>query len=162
MKTRNTIIITIVIIFIFIIVDVFLLSKKEALEATRKDTAPAQENLATDAEKQVVNTNVNTPGIYEIYSPEKITWAKDKKVILFFKASWCPTCRAVDADIKMHLATIPHNVAILEVDYDTTKELKQRYGVTYQHTFVQVDENGRMLAKWSGSPTLNALLEEIK
>lgn len=24
------------------------------------------------------------------------------------------------------------------------------YGVTYQHTFVQIDENGDALAKWNG------------
>ena len=36
---------------------------------------------------------------------------------------------------------------------DTETALRQRYGVTVQHTFVQVDPKGDQLAKWSGSST---------
>ncbi len=101
-------------------------------------------------------------GTYEDYTASKLAWAKDGKVILFFKASWCPTCQAVDKDILAHLGNIPSKTYILKVDYDTSAELKKKYGVTYQHTFVQVDANGTMIKKWSGSPTLTALTAEIK
>lgn len=47
------------------------------------------------------------------------------------------------------------------VDYDDSDDLKIRYGVTYQHTLVQVDENGKQLKKWSGSPTLEELKSEV-
>ncbi len=101
-------------------------------------------------------------GSYEVYSPEKLAWAKDGKVVLFFKASWCPTCKAVDVDIKANLSNIPKGTHILEVDYDKSSELKKKYGITYQHTFVQVDQGGAQLVKWSGSPTLASLLTNIK
>lgn len=101
-------------------------------------------------------------GVYGVYSPEKIALAQTENVVLFFKANWCPSCRAVDADIKANLSKIPSKLNILEVDYDTATALKQKYGVTYQHTFVQVDANGNMLKKWSGSPTLSALVAEVK
>ena len=97
-----------------------------------------------------------------MYAPEKLAWAKEGKVVLFFKASWCPTCKAVDADIKAHLAAIPAGTHILEVEYDNSTELKKKYGVTYQHTFVQVDSNGTQITKWAGSPTLVSLLTNIQ
>jgi thiol-disulfide isomerase/thioredoxin len=101
-------------------------------------------------------------GTYETYSPEKLSLAKVGKVVLFFKASWCPTCKAVDSDILARLTTIPSATHILIVDYDASKDLRKKYGVTYQHTFVQVDATGTMIKKWSGSPTLASLVAEIK
>lgn len=101
-------------------------------------------------------------GQYVAYDRAKLAFAKEGKVVLFFRASWCPTCRALDADIKANLSQIPKNVLILDVDYDKSAELKKEYGVTYQHTLVQVDADGKMLAKWSGSEGLTALLAQVK
>jgi hypothetical protein len=50
----------------------------------------------------------------------------------------------------------------LKVDYESSTELKKKYGVTYQHTLVQVDAQGNMITKWSGGNTLESLLEKIK
>ena len=101
-------------------------------------------------------------GSYELYDASKIAMAETGKVVLFFKASWCPTCRALDADIKANLSAIPGGVTILEVDYDKSGDLKQKYGVTMQHTLVQVDAKGNLIAKWSGGNTLAAVTEKIK
>ena len=102
-------------------------------------------------------------GSYEAYSPDKVAMASSlHHVVLFFRAGWCPTCRAVDADIKANLAKIPSSLTILDVNYDNSTALKQKYGVTYQHTFVQVDKDGNLIKKWSGSPTLSALVAEVK
>ncbi len=101
-------------------------------------------------------------GSYESYSPEKVARASvNNNVVLFFRASWCPTCRAVDADIRNNLSKIPENLTILDVNYDNSTVLKQKYGVTYQHTFVQVDKDGNLIKKWSGSPTLSLLVSEV-
>ena len=102
-------------------------------------------------------------GSYEAYEPEKVALASaTHDVVLFFRASWCPTCRAVDSDIKANLGKIPSSLTILDVNYDNSASLKQKYGVTYQHTFVQVDKDGNLIKKWSGSPTLSALVTEVK
>jgi thiol-disulfide isomerase/thioredoxin len=101
-------------------------------------------------------------GTYEAYSPEKLALAEKGKVVLFFRASWCPTCRSLDADIKAHLSAIPEGVTILDVDYDNSTALKQKYGVTMQHTLVQVDAKGTLIAKWTGSPTLAGIVSNIK
>lgn len=101
-------------------------------------------------------------GSYESYSPDKLALAEKGKVVLFFRASWCPTCRTLDASIRSNLGAIPEGVAILDVDYDNSTALKQKYGVTYQHTLVQVDASGGQIAKWSGSPTLADLVSRIQ
>jgi thiol-disulfide isomerase/thioredoxin len=101
-------------------------------------------------------------GTYEAYAPEKIAMAATGKVVLFFRAGWCPTCRAVNADIISNANNIPPNTTILDVNYDTSAALKKKYGVTMQHTFVEVDAQGALIKKWTGSPTLAALVSEIK
>lgn len=149
-----------------------MMEEKEVMEQKmmmEKDTMNSGDSMMKDdttmkkdesmAEK---DTMMMGKGSYEVYSPEKLAWAKDGKVVLFFKASWCPTCKVVDVDIKSNLSAIPKDTYILEVNYDNSSELKKKYGVTYQHTFVQVDENGAQIAKWSGSPTLASLLTNIK
>lgn len=101
-------------------------------------------------------------GTYEAYAPEKIAKAETGKVVLFFHASWCPTCRALDGDIKAHLSAIPENVTILDIDYDKSDALKQKYKVTTQHTLVEVDAKGNQIKQWKGSPTLATLVGEIQ
>lgn len=103
-----------------------------------------------------------TKGSYEPYAPEKLAKADGGKVVLFFRASWCPTCHALDADIRSHSSDIPGDLTILDVDYDNATALKQKYGVTVQHTLVQVDAHGNQLAKWIGSPTLADLATQVR
>ncbi|MBY0310267.1 thioredoxin family protein [Patescibacteria group bacterium] len=101
-------------------------------------------------------------GNYLVYAEEKLAMAQTGKVVLFFKAGWCPSCRALDSDIKAKVTTIPTGLTILEVDYDTATALKQKYGVTTQHTLVQVDEKGTLLKKWSGGATLASISAEVQ
>lgn len=100
-------------------------------------------------------------GRYVDYFPQEYQENAGKRRVLFFKATWCPTCNAADIDFGTNLSQIPKDVVILKVDYDREAQLKQRYGVTYQHTFVQVDRAGNELAKWNGGAT-DALLANIK
>ena len=106
--------------------------------------------------------DMSNSGQYIPYSPDKLALAETGKVVLFFRAPWCPTCRALDRDIRANLDDIPEGVVILDTDYDSSTALKQKYGVTYQHTLVQVDATGNQVAKWTGSDTLSELLSNIK
>lgn len=134
--------------------DIGMMEKKEA---TIKDDA-TKTNSMTDK-----NNTMMKAGSYEAYTPEKVMLASTTHdVVLFFRANWCPTCKAVDVDIKANLSKIPSSLSILDVNYDDSIALKKKYGVTYQHTFVQVDKNGNLIKKWSGSPTLAALIVEVK
>ncbi|PIR75574.1 MAG: hypothetical protein CO030_03775 [Candidatus Magasanikbacteria bacterium CG_4_9_14_0_2_um_filter_42_11] len=109
------------------------------------------------------DTTMMIKGSYEAYAPEKIALASaDHDVVLFFHASWCPTCKSANDDITAHLTNIPDSLTLLKTDYDTETALKKTYGVTYQHTFVQVDAKGNMIKKWSGSPTLASIVGEVQ
>jgi len=124
----------------------------------------AQDKVMAEKKEELQDKEVMMKaGSYEAYAPEKVALASSTHaVVLFFRASWCPTCRAADADIKANLSKIPESLTILDVNYDDSAALKQKYGVTYQHTFTQVDKDGNLIKKWSGSPTLSALVAEVK
>ncbi len=99
-------------------------------------------------------------GAYIDYNSDKLALAKTGDVVLFFYASWCPTCQAADANFLK--STLPSGLFILKVDYDLSPELKKKYGVTYQHTFVQVDEKGNMIKKWSSSTRVNEVVAQVQ
>lgn len=81
-------------------------------------------------------------------------------VVLFFAADWCPTCQETTKNLEADPAAIPAGLAIVRVDYDNSDELKQKYGITTQHTFVQVDADGNEVAKWTGSLTADEIAEQ--
>ncbi len=136
-------------------------SEADAMGQAQETSGGMVEDEGAMTEKKDETAMMNK-GSYETYAPEKLAKAHEGDVVLFFRASWCPTCRTLDADIRRNVNAIPAGVTILDVDYDSFKELKAKYGVTYQHTLVQVDANGNLIAKWSGSPTLSSLLSNIK
>ena len=138
--------------------------KKMAEEKAMMEKKAMEEKEVVGKDGATTKTDVMMKaGSYEVYAPEKVALASaSHDVVLFFRASWCPTCRAVDTDIKANLSKIPSDLTILDVNYDDSTALKQKYSVTYQHTFVQVDKDGNQIKKWSGSPTLSTLVAEIK
>jgi thiol-disulfide isomerase/thioredoxin len=107
-------------------------------------------------------SEMSLSGSYETYTESKLAKAENGKVVLFFRASWCPSCRTLDSDIKANKAMIPAGLTILDIDYDQATALKQKYGVTTQHTLVQVDAKGEMLNKWSGGATLASVVTNLK
>jgi len=138
-------------------------------QSVDNDTLPDTSRPTTD-DSDVADTTrpadgVTPPaviaGAYDVYTPEKAGQADEGPVVLFFKATWCPSCQALDADIKENLEDIPENVTILEVDYDEYTDLRKQYGVTTQHTLVQIDENGDAIQKWSGGSTLDTVLAKL-
>jgi thiol-disulfide isomerase/thioredoxin len=75
----------------------------------------------------------------------------DQKKVLFFHASWCPICKSIDEDITSDTSQIPSGTSFIKTDFDTSTELRQKYGVTTQYTFVQIDNNGNEIAQWSAT-----------
>ena len=114
------------------------------------------------AEKEAMMEK-NTTGKYVDYSPTALAEAtkNNGKAVLFFWASWCPDCKASNANFLANLDKIPQNVTILKTNYDTEKALKTKYGVTYQHTFIQVDGAGNQIGRWNGGSIVE-LISNIK
>lgn len=82
------------------------------------------------------------------------------KVVYFFNASWCSTCKVARDNFEASLTEIPADLTIVLVDFDDSQDLRVAYGVTIQHTFVQIDDNGGLLNKWSGSTTIDDLVSQ--
>lgn len=87
---------------------------------------------------------------YLPYTRAAFDAARGMKRVLFFHATWCPSCRGTDADIMKKLGEIPGNVMIFKADYDKETALKKQYGIVSQHSFVLTDSSGKALKKWSG------------
>ena len=93
------------------------------------------------------------------YEGDKDTYAGND-VVLFFNASWCSTCKEARENLEADPAAIPAGLTIVKVDFDDSDELRQKYGVTVQHTFVQIDSDGNELAKWNGSVTADEIASQ--
>ena len=102
-------------------------------------------------------TTQKKSGTYTAYSASESDNKKSQNRILFFNASWCPTCKSLVKNINANSDGISPGVAILSVDYDANPDLKRQYGVTYQHTFVKIDGEGKLLSKTSGLDTVEEI-----
>jgi thioredoxin 1 len=136
-------------------------------EVVQKDDTIQEDEMMKKEETEMMDEEIEKSdlmmkGSYEAYSPEKLARAETGDVVLFFHASWCPSCRSLNSDIEKNISSIPEGLSILKVDYDKETELKKKYGITYQHTLVQVDKGGDLIKKWSGSPTLTSLVSQIQ
>lgn len=103
------------------------------------------------------------PGVYQDYSAEAVADTSYETTILFFHASWCPECRAFDEAIQDQ--GVPDGVQILKTDYDTEQDLKEKYGITIQSSFVKVDPDGNELSKWVGygeDRSVDTILEQLE
>lgn len=104
---------------------------------------------------------------YVPFSPTALSQAAGSRRVLFFYANWCPTCKPADADFTANAAQLPSDVTLIRVNYNDTetdqaeKDLAKKYGVTYQHTYVQIDAEGNEITKWNGGQ-MKELLERIK
>lgn len=124
-------------------------------EEMREDT-PSEETegmMIKDGEDDLNGDD----GSYQAYSPDVLMNGRTN--VLFFHAPWCPTCKKADASLTAWYAANTYPRSIYKVDYDTETELKGRYGVVYQHTFVLVDGEGKALTVLPG-PT-DAQIQEL-
>lgn len=97
---------------------------------------------------------------YDQYQASKDKYA-DSKVVLFFNAKWCPDCRAINEALTSDPGKIPAGTTVVSVDYDQHADLRQRYGVTMQHTFVQINSSGDKVRQWASTST-DGLLKELQ
>ncbi len=169
MKSTN-IIITIIIL-VLIGGGIYVLNNNTGTESMIKDEMPG-ETMMMEKDATMSSTSETMMkkddtmimvkgGSYEAYSPEKLANAEKGNVVLFFRAGWCQTCRTVDADIKANIKNIPPNLTILDIDFDKSSDLKKKYGVTTQHTFVQLDSKGKF-KKWIGGSTLDSVVDQVE
>ncbi len=106
------------------------------------------------------NSLSDNAGTYEEYDAAKI--AANDGALLFFHASWCPSCRVLDKALTEDADKIPSGLAILKLDYDEETELKKKYAVVGQHTLVQVDKDGNKVTMWRGANSLDEVIAKLQ
>lgn len=115
----------------------------------------------SDVETKAEVTPSNSPGKYLAYEDVSLA-SLEGDIVLDFYASWCPSCRKLESDINNSLSDIPADLNIIVVNYDKETALKTKYGVTKQHTLVQVDQQGNLIKKWSGGSTLESIVANVE
>lgn len=131
-----------------------LVSDTDDTSTFRQDTANGQQDEQPSADE------LTPGGRYTDYSAEAVAETEGRKW-LFFHAPWCPQCRALEADIFNR--GVPEGLTIFKVDFDTSTQLKQQYGVTLQTTVVEIDDEGNEVGKFTAynDPSLGAVLNAL-
>jgi thiol-disulfide isomerase/thioredoxin len=115
-----------------------MFAQQKPAQAPRTDQSPSANT--------VVSPTTAVTGRYISYSPELVKASNYTETILFFHAPWCPECRAYDSALSA--TPPPTGVQILKVDYDSSTDLRKRYGVVVQTTFVKVTPAGEKISVW--------------
>lgn len=119
-------------------------------------TLVTNKTSTTVASSVPTTKNLNKAGNYINFTNDDLSAYKGKKIVLFFYANWCPTCKPINEDLISKGLTLDKDVVVIRVNYndsDTDKSeeaLANKYGVTYQHTFVYIDGDGTVINKWNG------------
>ncbi|MDQ2973110.1 MAG: thioredoxin family protein [bacterium] len=136
--------------------------EKMAMEKNTEDEAMMKKNEAAAMEEDKMAKEgdaMAVKGSYTAYDQAKLANAEKGDVVIFFHAGWCPKCK--ESDKNFSASVTPEGLTLLKVDYDNSTELKQKYGVTMQHTYVQVDKDGNEIKQWNGSYTYDDLKSQI-
>lgn len=151
--SKNVVITLVAVILVFVS---YYYTKKNQTAMEPKDTMMVQE--------EKVKTN---DASYIPFTPTVLADAASNRRVLYFYANWCPTCIPAGADFEKNVSMLPIDVTVIRVNYNDEgtdkdeKALATKYGITYQHTFVQIDTEGNIVTKWNGGAT-KELLAKIK
>ncbi len=130
-----------------------------ATDTMEKDAMQKDETMMKDDSMMMQKT----PAVYQDYSESAVAAAlkEGKKVALFFHAPRCPSCRSLNKELTADIATLPANTVVFKTDYDSSSDLKKKYGVTSQHTIVTIDANMNKIAlkKWWDAQDVAAMLQ---
>lgn len=160
-----------ILLVIFVSVGYFVFKTKEETVDTPITTTPQfekQEQKLDNNIKSPTNTSSDTLNDrYVAYSPEIYENTANTRRVLFFYANWCPFCKDAQESFLNNINQIPEDVTVIRVNYNdsdtdkTEESLAKKYGITYQHTFVQIESEGTEITKWNGGG-IEELLSNIK
>lgn len=142
-------------------------TKQDSVANNSVETREQAKTLPIANETEIVSpeatdTEVTSTGAYLPYSADAVATSNADHILLSFSATWCPSCKALDADITKNANSIPEGVEIYKVDYDTSTELKKKYGITTQHSLIEINKTGEALSSISHPATLKATLATLE
>jgi thiol-disulfide isomerase/thioredoxin len=117
-------------------------SANESSMADEQNSIDSSESAELNEIEQVSSDGLG----YVEYSDQLLADSSGSKRVLFFHAPWCSVCNFYEGQIEEQ--GVPSDVTILKIDYDSQDELKEKYSVTTQSTFVLLDESGEIVKSW--------------
>lgn len=162
--SKSILSIVLAVILISVIVAVLVTNKdsndnvnNEETPQTSEQTSINHSQIAEQNEEKLENdseiANISKVETYislADFESNKDSYNNQKKVY-FFHAGWCPICKSIDEDITSDTSQIPDGTTFIKTDFDTSTNLRKKYGVTTQYSFVQVDNDGNEIAQWSAT-----------
>lgn len=155
-----------IVVFVVVLAAVgyFLYANNKTQSITKTSST---EDSSMNETSESMDTDHANDSKYVIYSPMVFEEKAVGRRVLFFYANWCPTCRPADESFRENQSQIPGDLTVIRINYNDTetdedeKALAQKYGITYQHTFVQIDSAGNQVTKWNGGQ-IDELLSNIQ
>ena len=135
--------------------DTKMMEEDDSEKMMEKEEAMMKEDESTEG---TVTAPVTLAGTYTDYDASLV--GKTDTTVLAFFASWCPSCVAADKGISG--GNVPDGLSILKTDFDSSTDLRKKYGVTSQHTYVQVDAEGNLIKKWVGGTSVEEVVEKVQ
>lgn len=170
MKSKTPILVAVLVCLFFVGGAFFVYSNaQKSMEAEEKiNLSLNDESRATpQGSESTTSADATSPqaakGVYitrSEYESNPTQYATTNKVY-FFHASWCSICQGIEKEIKADISKLPVNATFIKTDFDSSADLRKKYGVTNQYTFVQVDENGNEISQWSAT-SLDKAIAGIK
>ena len=153
---KNPITVVVIVVAVVLGIGIYAFSQK-----------PSQPDSIMQKQDAVMEKNETSSSRYLDYSKTVLDQPADKRRILYFYATWCPSCKVANEDFLANPDKIPEDVVVIRTNYNDPntdqeeKDLAKKYGITYQHTFVQIDAQGNEITKWNGGQT-DELVANIK
>jgi thiol-disulfide isomerase/thioredoxin len=166
-KNSNlTTIISALVIFLLVIGAIVFAVSNNSNTSNSSTSTSQSSSYSSNSESKSFQSNMNSidtkvsKGEFKAYNSNDLSFANEKNsVVIFFNASWCPTCQATVKDINANVDKIDSRLKILSADFDKETDLKKKYSITMQHTFVKVDSQGNLIEKKSGLNTLDEITD---
>lgn len=142
-----------------IIVALILLGGFSVIALSGGQEGDSNSTNSNSNERPSISTGVDR---YVVYDESVLASTAGTKRVLFFHATWCSTCNEFERQIKK--SGVPEGLTIIKADYDSDFELRKRYKVNVQSTFVLLDENDEVVQRWpfgSGLKDISDLYEQV-
>lgn len=120
---------------------IFLTLALTALAQTLHATPATEVPAETKAQARLYN--------YEKGTTDLAALAQQGTTVVFFFATWCPNCIMTLTELSQNWDKIDPSITLVVADYDVERDLKAAFGVTYQDTFVLLDEAGKAKKLWN-------------
>jgi thiol-disulfide isomerase/thioredoxin len=102
------------------------------------------------------------PGIYSKLHEDRMPELESPHVVLFFSSPDCVACQSFSHNLKAAAQKIPSGLDVYEIDLEASPVLANKYKVVSAHTFVQLDDSGKEVHRWSGCESLPVLLQNLR